>query len=76
MSVLSHGSFEIRRYYQAAKCFAMDQRLRLDTPRWRVLEFSGNPQPEEEVERQRARILRTALVRRDRDFFSREFNHR
>ena len=67
MSVLSHESVEIRRYYQGAKCFAMDKRLRLETPKWRVLEFSGTPQPEKEVERQRARIMRTALVRRDRE---------
>ena len=46
----------------------MDQRLRLKTPGWRVLVFSGNPQLDEEVERQRARIMWTPLVRRGRDY--------
>ena len=45
----------------------MDHRLHLETPGWRVLDFSGNPLPEEEVERQRARIMRTLLVGRDRE---------
>ena len=46
----------------------MDQRLRLEKTEWRVLDFSGNPLPDEEVERQRARIMRTPLVRRDREY--------
>ena len=46
----------------------MDQRLRLETPGWRVLNFSGNPLPDEEFERQRARIMRTPLARRDREY--------
>ena len=32
VSLLTHGSFEILRHYLDAKHFAMDQRLRLETP--------------------------------------------
>ena len=66
VSVLIHGSFELLRHYQSAKHFAMDQRLRLETRGWRFLDFSGNPMPDEQVERQRAEIMGTTLVRCDR----------
>jgi len=68
VSVLTHGSFEILRHYQGANYLAMDQRLRLETPGWRGLGLNGNPLPDDEVERQRARIMRTPLVRRDCDY--------
>ena len=42
-SVLTHGLLEILRHYQGVKHFARDQRLRLETPGWRVLDFEGNP---------------------------------
>ena len=61
VSVLTHGTFDILRHYQGAKHFAMDQWLRLETPGWRVLGFNGNAMPDDEVERQRAPILRTPL---------------
>ena len=67
--VLSYGSFDILRHYQGAKHFSMDQRLRLKTPGWRVPDFSGNPLPVDEIERQRVRIMRTPLVRRGREYF-------
>ena len=63
--VLTHGSLEILRHYQIAKQFAMDQRLRLETPGWRVLNFSGNPMPDEKIERERARSMRTPHVGHD-----------
>ena len=68
MSVLTHGSFEILWHYQGAEHFAMYQRMRLETPDWRVLGFIGNPMPDEEVERQRVKIMRIPLVRRDREY--------
>ena len=41
--------------------------MRLDPPGWRVVNSTGNPRPNYEVERQRARIMWTPLVRRDRE---------
>ena len=43
VSVLTRGPHEILRHYQGVKHFARDQRLRLETPGWRVLDFEGNP---------------------------------
>ena len=51
VSVLTHGHHEILRHYQGVKHFACDQRLRLETPGWRVLDFEGNPLSEGELER-------------------------
>ena len=68
MSLLTHGPFEILRHYQGAKHFATDQRLHLEIPGRIVLNLNGNLLPNNEVERQRARIMRTPLVRRDRDY--------
>ena len=68
VSALTHGSFGILRHYQETRHFAMDQRLRLETLGWIVINFSENPLPDDEVERQRARIIHTPLVRRDREY--------
>ena len=68
VSVLTHGPHEILRHYQGLKHFARDQRLRLETPGWRVLDFEGNPPSESELERQREHILRGPLVVRDREY--------
>ena len=68
VSVLTHGPLEILRHYQGLKHFARDQRLRLETPGWRVLDFEGNPLSESELERQREFILRGPLVVRDREY--------
>ena len=68
VSVLTHGPHEILRHYQAVKRFARDQRLRLKTPGWRVLDFEGNPLSESELERRREQILRCPLVVRDREY--------
>ena len=66
--VLTHGLHEILRHYQGAKHFAPDQRLRLETPGWRVLDFEGNPLSESELERRKEHILRGPLVNRDREY--------
>ena len=68
VSVLTHGMHEILRHYQGTKHFPRDQRLRLETPGWRVLDFEGNVMRDEEVARQRDRILRGPLVVRDREY--------
>ena len=68
VSVLTHGPHEILRHYQGVKHFARDQRLRLETPGWRVLDFEGNPLSESELERRKEHILRGPLVVRDREY--------
>ena len=67
VSVRTHGVHEILRHYQRTKHFPRDQRLRLETPGWRVLDFEVKIMREEEVERQRERILRAPQVVRDRE---------
>ena len=74
VSVLTHGPHEILRHYQGVKHFARDQRLRLETPGWRVLDFEGNPLSESELERRREHILRCPLVVRYREYpFAEDF---
>ena len=68
VSVLTHGPHEILRHYQGVKNFAQVQRLRLETPGWRVLDFEGNPLSESELEWRREHILRGPLVVRDREY--------
>ena len=68
VSVLKHGPHEILRHYQGVKHFARDQRLRLETPGWRVLGFEGNPLDESELERPTEHMLRGPLVVRDREY--------
>ena len=72
VSVLTHGSPEVLRHFQGIRHFARDQRLRLETPGWRVLGFDGKPLTEVELERQRDKILRAPLVVRDREYPYRE----
>ena len=72
MSVRTHGEDEIIRHFQGHRIFSRDQRLRLETPGWRVLDFDGNPLPEDELERQRDRIMLAPLVVRDREYPFRE----
>ena len=43
VAVLTHGSSEVLRHFQGIRQFARDQRLRLETPGWRVLGFDGKP---------------------------------
>ena len=68
VSVLTHGGYEINRHFQGNRHFARDQRFRLETPGWRVLDFNGNPLPEDELERKREKIMRAPLVVRDREY--------
>ena len=72
VSMLTHGSPEVLRHFQGIRHFARDQRLRIETPRWRVLGFDGKPLTEDELERQRDKILRAPLVVRDREYPFRE----
>ena len=72
VSVRTHGGYEIIRHFQGHRHFSRDQRLRLETPGWRVLDFDGNPLPEDELERQRERIMLAPLVVRDREYPFRE----
>ena len=74
VSVLMLGLHEILRHYQGVKHFARDQRLRLETPGWRVLDFEGNLLSESELERRREHILRGPLVVRDCEYpFAEDF---
>ena len=66
--VLTHGPHEILRHYQGVKQFARDQRLRLENPGWRVLDFGWNPLSESELEQRKEHILRGPLVVRDREY--------
>ena len=72
VSVLTHGSPEVLRRSQGIRHFARDQRLRLETPGRRVLGFDGKSLTEDELERQRGKILRAPLVVRDREYAFRE----
>ena len=67
VSVLTHGHHEMLRHFQGRRHFARDQRLRLETPGWRVLDFQGNPLSEDELERQREKIQKGPLVIRDHE---------
>ena len=67
VSVLTHGHHEMLRHFQGRRHFTGDQRLRLETPGWRVLDFQGNPLTEDELERQRESIEKGTLVVRDRE---------
>ena len=67
VSVLTHGHHEMLRHLQGNRHFARDQRLRLETPGWRVLDFQGNPLSEDELERQREKIRKDPLVVRYRE---------
>ena len=66
--MLTHGPHEILRYYQGVKHLARDQRLILETPGWRVLDFEENTLSESELERRKEHILRGPLVVRDREY--------
>ena len=68
VSVLTHGHHEILRLFQGSKHFPRDQRLRLETPGWEVLDYEGNAMNPAEIERQREKILRAPLAVRDREY--------
>ena len=64
-SVLTYGHHEVLRHFQGRRHFARDQRLGLETPGWRVLDFQGNPLAEDELEREREKVHKGPLVVRD-----------
>ena len=68
VSVFTHGPHEILKHFEDVKHFARDQRLRLETPGWRVPDFEGNPLSASELERRKEFILRGPLVIRDREY--------
>ena len=68
VSVLTHGPNEVLRHFQGVKHFARDQRLRLETPGRRVLEFDGSPLSESELELRKEFILRGPPVIRDLEY--------
>ena len=68
LSVLTHGHHEVLRHFQGSTHFPRDQRLRLETPGWEVVDHGGNAMSSAEVERQREKILRAPLVVRDREY--------
>ena len=72
VSLLTHGHHEVLRHFRGRRHFARDQRLRLETPGWRVLDFQGNPLNEEELERQREKIQKGPFAVRDREHPSAE----
>ena len=65
--VLTHRHHEVLRHFQGSRHFARDQRLRLETPGWRVLNFHGNLLSEDELERQRGKIKKDPPVVPDRE---------
>ena len=67
VSVLTHGHHGVLRQFQGSRHFARDQRLRLETPGCRVLDFHENPLSEDELERQREEIRTSPLVLRDHE---------
>ena len=68
VSVQTHVSTDVLRHFQGIRHFARDQRPRLETPAWRLLGFDSKPLTEDELERQRKKILRVPLVVRDREY--------
>ena len=65
--VLTHGHHEVLRHFQGSHDFARDQRLRLEKPGWRVLDFNGNPLSEHELEWRMKKIKKGLFVVRDRE---------
>ena len=72
VSLLTHCRSEFLRFSQGIRLFATDQRLRLETTGWHVLDFDGNLVTRDELERQCDKILRAFLVVRDREYLFNE----
>ena len=68
VSVLTHGHHQLLPHFQGSKHFPRDQRLRLETPGWEVLDYEGSVMSPAVVERQREKIMRAPLVVRDREY--------
>ena len=73
VSVLTHGHHEVLRHFQGSRHFARDQRLRLETPGWCVLDFHGNPISKIELERQVGKIKKGPFVVRYREHLFAEY---
>ena len=67
VSELTHGHHEILRHFHGCRHFARDQRLRMESPGRRVLDFHGNSISEKELERQMGKIKKCPPVARDRE---------
>ena len=65
VSLLTRGHHEVLRHFRGSRHFLREQRLRLETPGWRVLDFHGNPLSEDELEPQREKIDEGPLAVRD-----------
>ena len=65
--MLTRGHHEVLRLFQGNHHFVRDQRLRLETLAWRVLDFHRNPLSEDELEHQREKTEMVPLVVRDRE---------
>ena len=65
VSVATHGGYEIIRHFQGHRHFARDQRLRLETLGWRVLDFNGSLLPKDELEREWEKNTLAPLVDQD-----------
>ena len=68
VSVPTNGRQEILRHFRGSKLFPRDQRLRLETLSWEVLDYDGNIMGPAEVERHQEKIMRAPLVVRDREY--------
>ena len=66
--MLTRGHHEILRHLQGSKRFPRDQRLRLETPGWEVLDYEVNVMGPAEVERQREKIMRAPLIVKGREY--------
>ena len=65
VSVLTYGHHQVLRQFQGSRHFARGQRLWLETPAWRVLDFHGNPLSEDDPERQNGKIKKVSVVAYD-----------
>ena len=65
--MLTRGHHETLRHFQGSRHFARDQRMRLETHEWRVLDFHGNPISEIELDCQREKIRKGPSVVGDRE---------
>ena len=68
VSKITHGSSKFLRHFYVTLLFLSDQRFRLESPGWRVFDFGSNLLTEDELERQRDKILQAALVVTDREY--------
>ena len=68
MYVLKYGAHDFLKLFEDVKYFPRDQRLRLETPGWRVLGFEGNRFSNDDLQRQRERILRDLLAIKKREY--------